>query len=184
MKEQQHTEFCKIFLQLISENFQIEKDEENMKDIDEKMNARLEGQNDIRGFIEKYDEIMQLTCKATLKHLNLQQTSAKGKSVPWWTDGLTILRKRTNALRRRYQRTLNNEELRENRKNQYLEGKRKYQAAIRREKLNSWKQYCNTTPSSNPWTTVYKLASGKTRNTAVLTTLKKPDGSKTVYLSL
>jgi len=88
----------------------------------------------------------------------------------------TTLSKRTNALRR-YQRTLNNEEVRENRKNQYFERKRKYQAAIREEKINSCKQYCNTS-SNNPCNAVYKRASGKTRNTVALTTLKKPDGSK------
>jgi len=66
--------------------------------------------------------------------------------------------KRTNALQRRYQRTLNNEELREIRKNQYIEGKNKYQAAIRKEKINSWKQYCNTTSPSNPWNEAYNLA--------------------------
>jgi hypothetical protein len=43
------------------------------------------------------------------------------------------MRKRTNAPRRNYQRTLNNEELRDNRKNQYIE--KKYQATIRKDKL-------------------------------------------------
>jgi hypothetical protein len=41
----------------------------------------------------------------------------------------------TNAPRRRYQRTLNNDELRDNRKNQYIKKKKKYQAAIRKDKL-------------------------------------------------
>jgi hypothetical protein len=59
---------------------------------------------------------------------------------------------------------------------------KKYQAAIRREKINSWKQYCNTTSPSNPWNEAYKLASGKTRNKATLTTLHKPDGSKTANI--
>jgi hypothetical protein len=45
------------------------------------------------------------------------------------------MRKRTNALRRRYQQTLNNEELRENVKNQYIERKKKYHAAIRKDKI-------------------------------------------------
>jgi predicted house-cleaning NTP pyrophosphatase (Maf/HAM1 superfamily) len=43
-------------------------------------------------------------------------------------------------------------------------------------------QYCNTTSSNNPWNAVYKLASGKTQNTVALTTLKKPDGSKTANM--
>jgi ribonuclease HI len=182
MKDQHHTEFCKKLLQLISENFQIESGEGNTKGIDETLNARLKGHKNIREFIEKFDTTIQLACKETLKHRNLPHTLVKGKSVPWWTDALTALRKRTNALRRRYQRTLNNEDLRENRKKQYFEGKREYQAAIRKEKINSWKEYCNATSSNNPWNAVYKLASGKTRNTVALTTLKKPDGSKTTNM--
>ena len=99
--------------------------------------------------MEKFDETTQLTCKETLKHRNLSHTFAKGKSVPWWTHALTTLRKRTNALSIRYQRTLNNEELRENRKNRYFEGKWMYQAAIRKEKIthenNTATQYLRTT---------------------------------------
>ena len=45
----------------------------------------------------------------------------KGKSVPWWTKELTIKMKRLNALRRCYQRTKNNEQLREQRKSKYYQ---------------------------------------------------------------
>jgi hypothetical protein len=99
IKEQQYTEFCNKLLQLISENFQIENDEGNTKGIDETLNARLK-EHDIQEFIEKFDKTIQLTCKETLKHRNLSHKFAKGKSVPWWTDALTTLRKRTNAIRR------------------------------------------------------------------------------------
>jgi len=134
MKEQQHTKFCKTFLNLISKKFQIDKDEENMEEIDEALNAKVKEHKDLSEFMEKYEEVIRLTCKETLKLPKQQQTFTKGKSVPWWTDAVTILRNRTNALRRRFQRTTNNEELRENRKNRYIEEKRKYQAAIRKEK--------------------------------------------------
>jgi hypothetical protein len=50
---------------------------------------------------------------------------------------------------------------------------------MRKEKINSWKEYCNVTASSNPWSQVYKLTAGKARNNSILTTLKKPDGSET-----
>jgi hypothetical protein len=63
------------------------------------------------------------------------------KLVPWWTEDLTIKRKRLNALRRRYQRTKTNEELRGHRKNMYYEEKANYQAAIKKEKIKSWKEY-------------------------------------------
>jgi len=94
MKEQQHREFCKTLLQLISKNFQIENDEGNTKGIDDTLNARLKGHKDIGEFIDKFDKTIQLTCKETLKQRNLSHTFAKGKSVPWWTDDLTTLRKR------------------------------------------------------------------------------------------
>ena len=45
----------------------------------------------------------------------------KRKSVPWRTEELTIKRKRLDALRRRYQKTKNNEELMEYRKTHYEE---------------------------------------------------------------
>jgi hypothetical protein len=92
------------------------------------------------------------------------------------------MRKKTNALRRRYQRTTNNEELRESRRKEYTEDKKKYQATIKKEKINSWKQYCNTTSPNNPWNEAYRLASGKARNTTTFTTLQKPDGSRTANI--
>ena len=65
-------------------------------------------------------------------------------------DALKLLRKKTNALRGRYRLSLHNEELREISKNQYIEGIKKNQAEIRKEKINSWNQYCNITSLTNP----------------------------------
>ena len=93
------------------------------------------------------------------------------------------MRKHTNALRRRYQRTRTNEGLREQRKTRYLEEKARFEATMRREKLRSWKAYCNLTTFSNPWNEVYKIAAGKTRTNTQLTTLRKPDGSLTQGLT-
>jgi coproporphyrinogen III oxidase-like Fe-S oxidoreductase len=38
------------------------------------------------------------------------------------------------------------------------------------------------TSSSNPWSQVYKLATGKPRTSSVMTTLRKPDGTETSSL--
>jgi hypothetical protein len=51
--------------------------------------------------------------------------------------------------------------LRKSRKYKYLEEKKKYQYEIRKEKFNLWKEYCNVTASSNPWSQECKLATGK-----------------------
>jgi len=92
------------------------------------------------------------------------------------------MRKRTNALRRKYQSTTGNEALREIRRNQYSKARKEYQTAIRREKTRSWKQYCTTTSPINPWNEVYKLATSKARNRSTVETLQKPDGSKTINM--
>jgi hypothetical protein len=89
------------------------------------------------------------------------------------------MRKKINALRRLYQRTRKNEELRESRKQKYFEENKKYQFEIRKEKFNSWKEYCNVTSSSNPRSEVYKLATGKVRSNSIMTTLRKSDGTET-----
>ena len=46
------------------------------------------------------------------------------KSAPWLTGELTIVRKKINAIRRRYQRTIHDSNLRETRKLQYLQEKK------------------------------------------------------------
>jgi hypothetical protein len=92
------------------------------------------------------------------------------------------MRKKVNACRRLFQRTRNDEVLRENRKKKYLEAKRTYQAGIKQEKLNSWKKFCNVEASINPWSQAYKLAAGKTRANSIIITLRKPDGSETMSI--
>jgi hypothetical protein len=59
----------------------------------------------------------------------------KKPTVSWWTEELTVLRKRTNALRRRYQRTTNNENLRQERKEKYFDGRREYENKMQEAKL-------------------------------------------------
>jgi len=50
--------------------------------------------NNIDAFIEKFEKVIQSTCKKTFKYLKSPNTTAKGNSVPWWTDALTIMRRR------------------------------------------------------------------------------------------
>jgi hypothetical protein len=89
------------------------------------------------------------------------------------------MRKKTNALRRRYQRTTSNEAIRESRKTQYNKAKAEYQATVRKEKTRSWTEYCTTTSPLNPWNEVYKLPFNKPRSETIITTLQKPDGVDT-----
>jgi hypothetical protein len=111
------------------------------------------------------------------------EKTIENKSVPWWTKELTIMRKKVNAIRRRYQRTKHDSNWREAGKQQYMREKRKYETTLRKTKTHSWKQYCNVTPASNPWNAVYKVATGNIKRCSSLSTLRKPDGTVTTDMA-
>ena len=132
------------------------------------MHTRLTRHSNIRRFIETFDDTVLETCRATCKSLKTPTKKLRGKTVPWWSYALalTTMRKRTNALRRLYQRTKNNNGLRESRSVQYATAKTAYQAATRKEKTLSCKKHCTAASPTNPWNGTYKIASGKTRQRA------------------
>jgi hypothetical protein len=129
--------------------------------------------------VGKYHNSIVVVSKNPFKERQLLQKAIGFKSVPWWTGELTIMRKKLNAIRRRYQRTAQHSNLRETRQYQYLQEKRKCEATLRKAKIQSWKQYCNISMSTKPWNMVHKLASGKIKSCCTLSTLRRPDGTVT-----
>jgi hypothetical protein len=75
--------------------------------------------------------------------------------------------------------TKNDDNLRLERRTQYLESNRIYQMKLWEEKLQSWKDLCSNTEGSNPWNRVYRYAAGKIRNKLILTTLKTGNNNYT-----
>jgi len=126
-------------------------------------------------------EAITTSCNKSFRKAGPLKNRENQKSVPWWTQDLTTRRKKLNAIRRRYQRT-QDRELRETRKKNYHAEKACYQAAIKREKLKSWKEFCTITTSTNPWNVVYKLATNKLKSSPTMTTIQKTDGSYTESL--
>ena len=90
--------------------------------------------------VKGFENAITTACKLSFRVRKAPTRRLENKSVPWWTQDLLILRKKTNALRRRFQRTTNDEQTRENRKLEYLTGKKTYESAIRKAKFESWKQ--------------------------------------------
>jgi len=140
----------------------MEEKERYTDEIDEELSSQVNENTDIGQFTVKLEKIILTTCNDICRQKNPTYMEKKGRTVPWWTVTLKIMRKRTNALRRRYQRMTGNEELRESRRNQYTKAKKEYQAENQREKISSWKHYCMTTTQNNPWNEIYKLAINKT----------------------
>jgi hypothetical protein len=83
------------------------------------------------------EEAIQSACRRTFQHSHTINNNSKKKSVPWWSVGLTAMRKKVNTNRRLYQRTRSNEVLRERRKAIYMDANRTYQAEIKKVKSTS-----------------------------------------------
>jgi hypothetical protein len=178
VKEDKYHEHDRKLAQEILKIFKNLNHKGSAGDMDKNLATTAAKEMDLERLIHLFTESIQSASREAFKIINTQNKTKK-KSVPWWSDSLTIMRKRINALRRLYKRTRNNESLRENRKQKYFEEKKKYKYEIRKEKLNTWKEYCNVAASINPWSYVYKLATGKARTNSITTTLKKPDETET-----
>ena len=105
---------------------------------------------DIERNIDIIEESIISTCRRTFGRHKTTNNNRKKNSVPWWNTHLTAMGRKVNANRRLFQRTKNDEALRERRKATYKEAKRNYQAEINKAKLNSWKEFCNVAASVNP----------------------------------
>ena len=133
--------------------------------------------------LTKFTSSITAACDAAFRVSRAGKRVTTEKSVPWWKSEQTLIRKRVLALRRGYQRTKNDDALRQGRKLQYHEGNPTYQAKLQQQKIKSWNQFCSQPEDSNPWNAVYKLASGRLRNKTTLTTLQTPNGTYTIDMN-
>jgi hypothetical protein len=102
------------------------------EELDETLRLKVAKAPNMETIVELHD-VMASACSSSFKILRTTKKASTNKSVPWWTEGLTIFRKKANAQRRQYQRTRGNIDLRDERKSQYLATKTEYAAAIKKE---------------------------------------------------
>jgi hypothetical protein len=130
-KEEKYDEFDRNLVQEACMSFNNAKWDGSTEDLDMQLSKTVSIVKDLEKFVDTFTETLQSACSRTFKTISTSNRTNKMKSVPWWTANLTIMRKRINALRRQYQRTRNEEELRESRKRKYFE-KKKYQNEIKK----------------------------------------------------
>ena len=150
-----------------------------LEKMDNILSTRATQVPDVDKLVDEFYEVLEEACRSSFLTTRASKSNSARRSVPWWSEELTIMRKRLNALRRRFQWTKNNEELRTQRRIQYTEVKTNYATKIRKAKRLSWREYCNMTTHINPWNEAYKLAASKRKSTTLITTLRKPDGTLT-----
>ena len=76
--------------------------------LDDALCKRIQSPLNIEERVEEFHEALDKACKSSFQQIrptNTNKKTVQQKSVPWWTQNLTILRKKVNAHRRRYQRT-------------------------------------------------------------------------------
>ena len=128
--------------------------EEDTKYLDKYISLQIANTEDMEDIVNKFSEALMTAFDKSFKRGRALMETNKHKTVPWWTEDITIARKRVNAFRRKYQRTKNNNNVREQRQTAYKVEKAQYQAKIKNAKIQPWKEYCNKVSSTNLWNIV------------------------------
>ena len=58
------------------------------------LNKKANEGSDIEKLTEDFQDVLKLACDKSFRQLRTAKRSISKKSVPWWTDELTVLRKR------------------------------------------------------------------------------------------
>ena len=170
--EEGYKKFDDNFTAVIKHNFAPSEKE----DLDNALYTKISPETDTELAVEKYQDSLTAASKKSFYVRKQRDKTTEYKSAPWWSMELTLMKKKINAMRRRYQRTKRDDDLLETRKQHYQQEKRNYATTLRKSKMPSLKQFCNETTTSNPCNAAYKLATGNIKKCSTLSMLRKPDG--------
>jgi hypothetical protein len=121
--------------------FNCENKKEILEKIDKELCNKIHFYEDVDELVDTAFFCITAVCNAASKVSRGLKHSITNPAISWWTEELMVLRKRTNALRRRYQRTTNNENLRQERKEKYFNRRCEYEGKMQEAKLKSWKTF-------------------------------------------
>jgi len=91
--------------------------------LDETLCQRVTKAPNIEAAVDELQAVLDQACRTSFMQTGPTGKALRHKPIPWWTSRLTTQKKEVNAKRRKYQRTKENNELREQRKEQYLASK-------------------------------------------------------------
>jgi hypothetical protein len=153
--------------------FNCENNKEMLEKIDQELRNKINFHEEVDELVDTAFSCITAACNKAFKVPRGGKHLINKTTVSWWTEELTVLRKRTNALQKRYQRTINNDNLGQERKEKYFDERCEYEGKMQEAKLKSWKTFCAINDEVNPCYMVHKTASGKIRTSTSLTTLEK-----------
>jgi hypothetical protein len=71
------------------------------EDLDRTLCTQAFEENYIKKLTEEFHEVLKIACSKSFRTHWASKRATSNKSVPWWTEEITIMRKRLNVLRRR-----------------------------------------------------------------------------------
>lgn len=157
-----------------------------LKDLDlngfrDKLKAKLgslsEGWVDGQTIDVCVDEVSEVIREAAQASLRVKRP--RPHAVPWWTQELSILRKRVSAFRRRFQRCSWDENLREQRKADFKRERATFKKEVQHAKWAYWRRSLSEVTLHRPFTSHFKWARGKCTQRLRIETIKRTDGTET-----
>ena len=120
-----------------------------------KWGQKVKQSTDTEELMSKFTSIITANCDAVFKVSRARDRDTKGRRIPWWTSELTILRKRALSLRRNYQRTRNDDNLRKRGSSGTKRGRDTTRQNSKRENLNLGRTFApaQPTPTRGAWCT-------------------------------
>jgi hypothetical protein len=96
----------------VKENFTCPEDTRDWTVGDNEISQEIRLCPDMDQVIKIITSAITAACDTTFQTTKSGTQATKNRSVPWWTKELTLPRKKTLAMRRRFQRTKNDDNLR------------------------------------------------------------------------
>ncbi|GBN38144.1 Putative protein in type-1 retrotransposable element R1DM [Araneus ventricosus] len=134
--------------------------------------SKIHTKKGLNDWIQALTDFVRSVCKWTLPK------KAAHLKVPWWDLELELQRKKTRALRFRYQRCKQDTE-RQHRRSLFKREEAKYRWLIKVKSRDSFEKLCVLLTSSNPFDLPYKLATGKCKKKMIFNTVFDQHGNKT-----
>jgi len=90
--------FPGALLQTLKEKFKL--NHKTSLALDASLSSLVTEGTNVEALVDNYNDAVKRACDKTFPIQRSSRHAPSHKSVPWWTAELTVLRKRTNALRR------------------------------------------------------------------------------------
>ncbi|CAB0043779.1 unnamed protein product [Trichogramma brassicae] len=126
---------------------------------------------------EQVDELVERLTKRILDAAN-ESMPRKGqhkKSVPWWTQNLTRLKRQANRARKKWQAE-REPTARENLKGQYKRMVREYSLTVKRVKRTSWRRFVEESSHRDHYGVIYKIFNNKMTPDTAISSIKTTTG--------